>query len=46
MEGRRTLKRALSLRLVLVMLLAIKALPKEEILMLPKGQKIAKLLRL
>ncbi|MBQ2651433.1 MAG: polysaccharide biosynthesis protein [Clostridia bacterium] len=30
----------------LVMLLAIKALPKEEILMLPKGQKIAKLLRL
>ncbi len=36
----------LSACVYLAMLIAIKALPKEEVLMLPKGQKIAKLLRL
>lgn len=36
----------LSAVVYLVALIAIKALPKEEVLMLPKGQKIAKMLKL
>ncbi|MBQ5760979.1 MAG: polysaccharide biosynthesis protein [Clostridia bacterium] len=36
----------LSACVYLIMLVAIRALPKEDVLMLPKGQKIAKLLRL
>jgi hypothetical protein len=30
----------------LIALIVLRALPREEVLMLPKGQKIAKLLRL
>ena len=36
---------ALSAVLYLLMLIATRALPKEDILMLPKGEKIAKILR-
>lgn len=36
----------LSAIIYLLMLIAIKALPKEDILMLPKGEKIAKLLKM
>ena len=32
--------------LYLLMLIAVKALPREDVLMLPKGEKIAKILRI
>jgi len=37
---------ALSAVVYLLMLIVTKALPKEDVLMMPKGEKIAKLLRI
>jgi stage V sporulation protein B len=37
---------ALAAVIYLLMLIAVKALPREDILMLPKGEKIAKILRI
>ena len=37
---------ALAAVMYLLMLIAVKALPREDILMLPKGEKIAKILRI
>ena len=37
---------ALAAVIYLLMLVALKALPKEDVLMLPKGEKIAKFLRI
>jgi len=37
---------ALAAVIYLLMLIAVKALPREDVLMLPKGEKIAKILRI
>ena len=37
---------ALAALMYLLMLIAVRALPKEDVLMLPKGEKIAKILKI